>query len=195
MESFGFKAGVSMANQSYKFTPIDYTMETESVVGPTFGFFLEVLKGAHFSFQMDLAYTSKGSKTTTESITVNHMDNDRIYVNEGDLLTSKFSYLSFSPMGRYRFEMEGMIPYLLLGPRLDILLSYETDSDYPLETQNNLILGLTLGTGLEFTLSKLSLFAELQYQPDLSPVNSTEPLLINNDMLSVTLGLRRIVSW
>ena len=154
-----------------------------------------LLRGWIFTFQMDLAYAAKGSKTSTESITVNHLENNRITVNKGEESTSKFSYISFSPMARYRFDMENLVPYLLLGPRLDILLKYETDSDYPLESQNSFILGLTLGTGFEFTLSKLSLFAELQFQPDLSPVTNAEPLLINNNMLSVTLGLRKIVSW
>ena len=32
--SMGLKAGVSLSNQSYRFTPIDYTMETEAILGP-----------------------------------------------------------------------------------------------------------------------------------------------------------------
>jgi len=35
---------------------------------------------------------------------------------------------------------------------------------------------------------------ELQYQPDLSPLSMQETLLINNNILSLTLGIRWIVS-
>ena len=193
--SFGLKAGFSLANQSYEFTPIDYSIETQEITGPALAIFMEAFKGDHFSFQLDLAYAVKGSKTTTESVTVNHLENNRIIVNSGELATSKFSYLCFSPMARYRFEMEHMVPYFLLGPRLDILLNYETDSKYPLEDQSNVILGLTAGAGLEFRLKSLNLLLEIQFQPDLSPVTTSDPLLVNNNMLSLTLGFRKNFSF
>ncbi len=193
--SFGLKAGVSVANQSWKFTNLDFTLDTEPVTGVAAAFFVEAFKGEHFSFQLDLAYLDKGSKTTTESITVNHADDDRIEVNEGDEFTSKFTYISVSTLARYRFDLEHLVPYFLLGPRLDFLLNYETESAYPLKTQNGTILGLTLGTGLEYRLNQFHLFAEIQYQSDLIPVTNKDPLLINNNILSFTIGFRRIVSF
>jgi hypothetical protein len=188
--SFGAKAGISLANQTYKYIPIDYTMETEPVVGPALSLFVEAFKGAHFSLQVDLSYLVKGSKSSTESITVDHLNNDRIIVNEGEQSTSTFKYLSIAPMARYRLGQGSLQPYFLLGPRVDILLKYETDSEYPLDEQNNVIPGLTFGTGLEYRLNNLGLFAELQYQGDFFPVTGQDPLLINNHMLSLTLGLR-----
>lgn len=78
----------------------------------------------------------------------------------------------------------------MLGPRLDFLLKYESGSDYPLEEQNTFILGLTGGVGVEFRLDKLGVFTEIIYQPDISPVTGKDPLLINNNILSITLGVR-----
>jgi hypothetical protein len=91
--------------------------------------------------------------------------------------------------------LEHLVPYFLLGPRLDFLLNYASDSDYPLEVQNGTILGLTFGTGLEYRLDQFHLVAEIQYQSDLSPVTNEDPLLINNNALSFTIGIRRIVSF
>ena len=179
-----------MADQTYKFEPIDYKLETEPVLGPAFSLFMEAFRGDHFSMQLDLSYFLKGSKTSTESITVDHVNNDRIIINEGELSTSKFSYLSFAPMARYRLGKGSFQPYFLLGPRVDILLKYESDSEYPLEDQNSVIPGLTFGAGLEYGLNKLGLFAELQYQGDFWPVTGQDPLLINNHMLSLTFGIR-----
>jgi len=192
--SFGAKAGISVANQTYKLTPIDYELETEPVVGPTFSLFVEAFRGNHFSFQTDLSYFVKGSKSNTQSITVDHMNNDQIIVNEGDMSTSTFRYLSIAPMARYRMGQGSMQPYFLLGPRVDILLKYKSDSEYPLDDQNQIIPGLTIGAGLEYKLQRMGLFAELQYQGDLIPVTGQDPLLINNHLISFTLGVRKLVS-
>jgi opacity protein-like surface antigen len=192
--SFGVKGGISLANQSYRFTPIDYEIETEPLTGAVVTLFVEAFKGDRFSFQLEVGYAVKGSSTTLQSVSVNHLDNDRITVHEGDASVSKFTYLTMAPLARYRFGLERLTPYILLGPRVDFLLKYESESDYPLEDQNGTILGLTCGAGLEFNLQNMGLFAELQYLPDLSPVTNEAPLLINNNMLSLTLGVRWIVS-
>lgn len=193
--SYGAKVGVSVANQSWKYTNLDFVMDTEPDGGLAVAFFVEAFKGEHFSFQLDLAYLEKGSTTTTESITINHLENNRLEVSEGLVKTSDFSYISISPLARYRFDLEHLVPYFLLGPRLDFLVNYVTDSEYPLEDQNGTILGLTLGTGLEYRLRQFNLVAEIQFQPDLSPVTNEDPLLINNNALSFTIGFRRIVSF
>ena len=192
--SYGLKAGVSVADQSYQITAIDHTLDTEAIFGPTVSLFVEAFRGNHFSLQVDLSYFLKGSKTTTESVTVDHLQNDQIIVNEGEMSTSRFSYLSVATMARYRLGKGSLQPYFLLGPRVDFLLNYDTDSEYPLEDQNSVIPGLTLGTGLEYGLNKLGLFAELQFQGDIIPVSGQDPLLINNHLLSLTLGLRWLAS-
>ena len=192
--SFGAKAGISIADQTYTLTPIDYNLETKAVVGPTFSLFVEAFRGNHFSLQADLSYFLKGSKSNTQSVTVDHMNNDQIIINEGDMSTSTFTYLSIAPMARYRMGQGSLQPYFLLGPRVDILMKYKSDSEYPLDDQNQIIPGLTFGAGLEYKLQRMGLFAELQYQGDIIPVSGADPLLINNHLISFTLGVRRLVS-
>lgn len=192
--SFGLKGGFALANQSYKITSIDYKLDTDPVIGPALALFVETFKGQSFSLQVDVGYVVKGSSTTTQSVTVDHLDNDRIIVNEGEAVSSKFAYLTISPMARYRWDLENLTPYLLLGPRVDFLLNYKSESEHELSTQNLTLLGLSCGAGLEFKLQKLGAFAELQFQPDLSPVSNEEPLLINNNILFLTLGIRWIAS-
>lgn len=192
--SFGAKVGISGADQTYMLTPIDYKLDTEAVVGPTFSLFMEAFRGNHFSLQTDLSYFLKGSKSNTQSVTVDHKNNDQIIVNEGDMSTSTFMYLSIAPMARYRMGQGSLQPYFLLGPRVDFLLKYDTDSEYPLDDQNSVIPGLTIGAGLEYRLNNLGLFAELQYQGDLFPVTGQDPLLVNNHLISFTLGVRKLIS-
>ncbi len=192
--SFGVKAGISGADQTYQITAIDYKLETKGIVGPAISLFMEAFRANHFSLQVDLSYFLKGSKTTTQSITVDHLNNDQIIVNEGEMSTSTFSYLSLAPMARYRMGQGSLQPYFLLGPRLDILLKYKTDSEYPMNNQNSVIPGLTIGAGVEYKLEKLGIFSELQYQGDFIPVSGEDPLLVNNHMISFTLGVRWLVS-
>jgi len=188
--SMGVKAGITLAIQRHHFTPIDYSMETEPIVGPTAGIFMELFRKKRFSFQLDLAYVPKGSKTTTESITVNHLENDRVVENQGDLTISNFNYMVASPMVRFRFGKNKISPYLMLGPRFDYLLNYKTDSDHPLEEQNSFLLGINFSAGVEYSLGNLGFFGEVQYQADLQPVTGQDPLLINNFALLFNLGIR-----
>ena len=192
--AMGAKGGLALANQSYKLSAIDHKLETQAIGGAVFTLFAEAFRGPRLSFQFDLGYAGKGSSTTTHSVTVDHLEGDRIRINEGDPVRSRFHYLTLLPQARYRFGLSGLTPYLLLGPRVDFLLDYSSESEYPLESQNHTVLGLSLGAGLEYPLQKTGLFAEVQYQPDLSPVSDQDALLINNNILSLTLGIRWISS-
>jgi hypothetical protein len=189
VKSAGLKAGISMANQSHRIDIIDYTIETELIAGPVVTLFSEFYRGKHLGLQADLSYVARGSKTSVESVTVNHLKNDLITVNEGEPKVSRFNYISLSPVVRYRIRGAAVTPYLLLGPRFDYLIKYETESEYPLEEQNSFILGLSGGAGVELSMGKLGLMAELQYQPDLSPVTNQDPLLINNNCLLFSVGI------
>jgi len=121
---------------------------------------------------------------------VDHENGDRVIVNEGEKVTSRHRYLAISPMLRARTNSGGMDAYALLGPGLDFLLYYTSDSDYPLEEQNAVILGLTMGVGVEFPMKENLFLVEILFQPDLSPVTNEEPLLINNNSLVLMVGYR-----
>jgi len=192
--SYGVKGGISLSNQSFRINSLDFEMDTEPIAGPSLIFFIEAMKGNHLSIQTDLGFSCRGSSTTTQSVTVNHLDQNRLVVNTGEKTVSRFRYLSMSPMLRARTNNGGFEPYGLLGPRLDLLLGYSTTSEYPLEEQNNLILGLSIGAGVEYTIRGKGIFVEVQFQPDLSPVTNHEPLLINNNSLLFSLGIRWISS-
>lgn len=190
ISSFGVKGGVTLSNQSYQIFAIYYTLDTDPILSPSLVFFAEAFQGDHFTLQTDFAFACRGSSTSTESITVDHQKSNQVIVNEGHKTTSRHRYLSISPMLRARTNNGGTEAYALLGPRLDFLLYYSTDSDYPLDEQNSVILGLTMGVGVSFPMKQNLLFTEIQFQPDLSPVTNQEPLLVNNNSLVLTLGYR-----
>lgn len=189
----GLKAGASLATQTVLFElpdQGDYKMETGGIAGPTASLFVETGKGGRWGTQLDISYIPKGSSTTTESITVHHLEDNRITENKGEKSTSRFHYLSMAPQVRFRILKGGVTPYLMVGPRVDFLLNYSTDSSYPLEDQNKVIAGLNLGAGVDANLTGLALFAECIFQGDAFPVTGADPMLINNHAFLLTLGLR-----
>ena len=190
IQSFGLKGGFSLNNQNIRITPLDYRLETDPVICPDISLFLEAYKRNHQSMELDVSYLVKGFSSSVSSITVNHLENDRIEVNEGPIYNSRFHYLSISPLGRFFIERELIGIYGILGPRLDILLSYITDSDYPLEDQNGIILGIDVGVGLEFQFNRISLLSEIRYQPDVTTVQNIEPMRIKNHGLMFLVGIK-----
>lgn len=190
--NFGLKAGVSLANQDviFQLPDTEYQMETALIAGPTASLLVEYMWGKGWGIQMDAGYIPKGSSTTTESISVLHLENNRVVENKGASSRSSFHYLSFAPQLRYRILRGNFTPYLLAGPRLDVLLGYESDAAYPLEEQRSVIPGLSFGLGAEAWFGQTGIFFEMQYQGDLFPVTGTDPVLINNLAGLFTIGLR-----
>lgn len=188
--SVGARAGVSLANQAYRFTPIDFRMSTDPLAGLDLAFLFETPEREHFNFRLDLEYAMKGSLTNVESVSVNHLEGDRIEENLGDRSVSRYQYLSVSPLARFRIEKDQKVLYLVFGPRLDMQLSYTTSSNYPLETQEPYILGMTSGAGAEWKMERISVFGEVLYEPDLSPVNAVEPLWVTNTAVILNAGIK-----
>jgi len=192
LRSLGLKTGISISNQHVLFTlpDRDYRMETQILAGPSASFFVEFAKGERWSLETDLSYSSKGSSTTTESITVYHLENNRITENEGELTSTRMHYLSLAPQLRYRFPGNKLRPYLLLGPRIDLLMGYSNDSGYPLDEQNKIIPGISTGAGLELQAGRLGLFLEGLYLLDALPLTQDDPVHIRNRGGQVNLGIR-----
>ena len=188
----GLKAGLSLSDQSviFKLSENDYQIETDPVIGPTVSFFLKYSRGKKWGIQLDAGYISKGSSTSTESITVLHLENNRIVENIGSQTTSNFRYVSVATVFQYRILNRSLTPFLVVGPRLDILVDYKTDSDYPLEDQHTIIPGLSIGGGVEYFPGRMGIFLEMLYQGDIIPVFGTEPMLINNHTGLCNIGLR-----
>jgi len=189
--SVGVKAGISISNQKVVFTlpEGDYRMETGSIAGPAASFFVELARGERWGIRLDAGYIPMGSSTTTESITVYHLENNRIVENKGDLTRSIFHYLSLSPAVKYRPLPGRLSPYLLAGPRFDVLLDYNNGTDYPLDDQNKLIPGVSAGGGVEFMPGRLGLFLEGLYLVGALPVTRTDPIHIRNRGGFLTIGL------
>lgn len=178
-KGFGFKAGVSIANQmsetrNYTSTFPGFIGNTDNVyweqykVGFTAGIFKEINITQNFKTQLGINYSRKGY--LYKVYTSNEFTDYYYFHYNLDFITTEL-------YGKYNFLNSKINPYILAGLRMDFYLSqnsfYRTpngdeDSKNGTEITNYNILGASLGLGIDFPASKLlTVFLECTYNPDL----------------------------
>jgi opacity protein-like surface antigen len=192
LKSIGIKGGMSIASQNWDYSPESITMNTDSRNGFYCAASLEFLKSKYFSLTTDLGYCVKGSSEEIE-----FTSND---LPEGDgnhkTYDTKFNYVTLSPMLKARYETENLIPYALVGLRMDYQLSYKSDFDYQLFENdfNKTIWGANFGAGLEYNIKQFGIFVEGQYQYDFTKVlditSGNAGLEVKNEAIVVCIGLK-----
>jgi hypothetical protein len=187
--SFGFWAGPSFTWHSYDYYTLGYRYIASPQPSPAFGLYLETNRSVHFGVQTELAFVCRGSSTRTESVTVHPLEGGRIHENLGEAVTSRYRYLSLSPMLRYRTG-ERWVPYLVGGPRLDVLLYYSTEADIRTGGRNLFVVGVVAGAGAEIPVGRLSLDLSVRYFHDASPAVRNDVLLVSGRGLMATAGIR-----
>ncbi len=190
IKSIGIRSGSSITNQNHKLSGIDFTIDTDNKIGIYEAFSIELFNHKYFSLVTDFFYIGKGSKTNFLSVTVDHLNNNNLIINEGESLVTKYNYLSFTPLLRTRFESEKITPYFIIGPRIDFQTSYKTDSDYKIEGQNKVLYGFNYGLGAEINISNLGFIAELQHNIDFSYVYNNLGVELRNKTFIAFLGIK-----
>ena len=190
IKNISIKSGISIVNQTHQLKGIDFTIDTDNKIGIYEAFACELFHHKYFSLLADISYTGKGSKTNFLSVTVNHLDNDNLIINEGKYQVTKYNYLSFSPLLRTRYESGKVTPYFIIGPRIDFQISYKTDFDYKIEGQNKLLPGFNYGLGAEINMANLGLIVEFQHNIDLSDVYNEKGVKVRNKTFIALFGIK-----
>lgn len=176
-KGFGFKAGVSIANQMSEYSnlspqSLSFTNTSSNVyweqykVGFTAGIFKEINIAQNIKTQIGINYSRKGYL-------------QKFYVSNSDYyyFHHNLDFITAELYGKYNFLNSKINPYILAGLRLDFYLSQNSfhrtptgdeDSKYGTEITNYNILGASIGLGIDFPASKLlTVFLECTFNPDL----------------------------
>ena len=186
-QEFGIKGGLSYSDQSYKYDLSSFNSDRLKQTGITAGAFFSydiwLLSGLRFEFN----YVQKGS-----SIEILQTEEFGPAILGKIKIVDRLDYLSLNILltpGLY--DNSTLAPYLVLGPRADILLN--TSSEIPSLVFDNLspiIFGATAGLGISLALSNsTSLLIEGVYNYDFSFAYDKEILTIKNNAVLVTTGL------
>jgi hypothetical protein len=123
----------------------------------------------------EIQYNQKGSKDNQPEAT---------YANQ-------LQYLSWNNYLKFRYEMYRIIPYIMVGPRLEYMLAQGTSSPPITGSFLPLHVSLAVGGGLELiSYSNFKIFLEGFYNPDIMPAYVTAPLHINNKAFELRVGLK-----
>ncbi|MGH8016443.1 MAG: hypothetical protein ACREBV_09645, partial [Candidatus Zixiibacteriota bacterium] len=88
-------------------------------------------------------------------------------------------------------NLQVISPYLIAGPRIDVLLSSDTEVEKVARKDlESTVFGASVGAGIKLSVSPAaSLFVEGVYQPDISDAFKFPTLNIKNNSFLISAGL------
>jgi hypothetical protein len=187
VRGYGIKLGIVAANQSWKYadTPELTTSERWGVTG---GVYVELLDLPLVSVVGEIQYTEKGM-TFSAPVTTELQPN-----GTGQFITQspKVDYLSIPILAKVRLPFPAISPYLIAGPRADLLLSKKGEGfEAVVDKFKSTDVGGTLGLGVELhTLLPVGLLAEIRYNPSFRDAYKNEFLSVRNHSFDFLVGLQ-----
>ena len=185
VRGWGVKAGLAFSDVHSP--PLagfpDFNAETRRVRGFAAHAFGEWLNVPHFSVVTEAGYAQRGYY------------NEQLYMNQAGTnlqtvkIITRFHYMSAAVLAKGRYQTRGAVPYLLVGPHLDILVG-APDGGLAEEYAATAI-GGTYGLGVEVPhVLPVVVFVEARYHVDYTNSLPDVPRDAYNNVVDVLLGIR-----
>ncbi len=183
----GIKSGLAITNQDWKYLQFGNGIGSQNRSGLDIGAFVEWLNIPIFSVSTELHYIQKGIKLELPVTTEQFPEGNGTYVT----FSPRVDYLSIPILAKARCEFGTSSLYVLVGPRIDVLLTSSGEEFRPVfDDFASSDFGATLGFGLEaFQIGLFTLGAEFRYSPSLEDSYSTNLLTVRNRSFEVLLVL------
>jgi hypothetical protein len=177
LNSIGITAGVSYSNEKFMFRDPSEVLKKKYRFGGNGSIFAEFFSHDYVRWVSEIQYNQKGCKDKRA---------DTIYKN-------RLHYICWNNYLKLRYEMYRIVPYILIGPRLEYNLKQQIQS--PEVTTSFLKLHVTpaVGAGIEFvSYGQIKFFVEGFYNPDhpLQDAYILPELHIRNINLELRVGLK-----
>jgi hypothetical protein len=187
VRGFGIKVGVTAANQTWDYASVP-DLTADNRWGITGSAFVELLRMPYFSVLVESQYTQKGMSFSAPVATEQNPDGTGEFIT----LRPRVDYLSTPILAKVRLETPLITPYLLAGPRYDVLLARHGEGfQAVIDKFKSSELGATIGGGAEFgSLLPLDVLIELRYNMSLQAAYNTNFLKVRNQTLDLMLGVR-----
>jgi hypothetical protein len=190
IRDWGIKLGIASSSQHWDYgadaASINFNQNPQNKIGLDAGLFIEWFHDPHFSLLTELRYIQKGFKDEETSQVYDPLT----YPSSHDtLMTFKpsINYLSIPIVLKYRFELGPVDPYFILGPRIDFLVSTQSDGlGLVLDNLSQTDYGVNLGFGLEYSsFIGSTIGLEFQYSPSFHHVFDNGYLKVQNNTFEV----------
>jgi hypothetical protein len=184
VKGYGLKAGMVAANQDFDYSQ-GLEADTENRIGLDVGVFAEWLNHSYFSILTEIHYIQKGH--TVESTRTDEFGNPLSTVKHNNRL----DYLSIPLLAKITLRTQYALPYLVIGPRFDYLLGYQSEISKELFDEfKNTGVGGTVGLGLESKSKPVKFLLEFRYSPDFTNAYKSDMLKVKNSSFEILFGLR-----
>ena len=177
INGFGITGGATLSRQKWHDANLHTTEKKNYILGFNGSVFIEFFDDDFLRWISEIQFNQKGCLEKPPT---------------GDSFKNKLNYLSFNNYLKIRYELFNGIPYLLIGPRIEYLLSQSTNSPAITGGFHKLNVSAAFGGGFEFIgYGPIKFFTEAFYNPDigLNAYNKND-LQIKNRPWEVRLGLK-----
>jgi hypothetical protein len=177
-QGLGIFGGLTLSNQKYSIRSIEPNILYKSLNRFRYsgGFVAEFIDHDIFRWQMNLAYVQKGMKD---------------YSVLGKAAYNNYDHISFENYLKVRYEFYKLIPYILVGPRVEYNIIKSTAVFKPeSDAINPLQFSLGLGAGIELvTFGRFKPFIEGYYNPYVLPLYNKNNVSITGRTFELRIGV------
>jgi opacity protein-like surface antigen len=185
IKAVGAKVAYTSSYQDFRYTNFSVTTQRRS--GINAAVFLEWLNSPYVSIVSQAEYAQRGM-VMRAAITLN----DPTPVGYVDL-DNRVDYLSVPILVKLMLPLDSVTPYLIAGPRYDVLLGFHSDRsgfDAVYNDFKHNMLGFSVGGGVSTTaFFPYPLIVEFRYNADLGDSYATPLLTVRNEAFDVWLGV------
>ncbi len=186
IHSYGVKTGCVIANQNFDYTDNFINLDTQNRYGLNIGAFIELLNKSNLNLLIEIHYVQKG-------MVVKSKEYDPFANYSGIIeLNNRVDYLSLPVLVKIAYKFNNSSPYIIVGPRMDIFLGYDSDfAGIVYDEFESIDLGGTLGLGYEFSFIWSQTFLiEMRYSPSFKNSYETDFLRVKNNSFELLAGIK-----
>ena len=186
IHSYGVKTGCVIANQNFDYTDNSFNLDTQNRYGLNIGTFIEFAYNSNLHLLIETHYIQKG-------MVVKFKEYDP-FANYGGIIefNNRVDYLSLPVLGKIAYKFNKLSPYIIVGPRIDILLGYDSDfAAIVYDEFESIDFGGTLGLGCEFSfIGSQTFLIEMKYSPSFTNSYETDLLRVTNNSFEFIAGIK-----
>lgn len=171
-------------------------MFNKNVIGFDASLGIEYLNFKYFNLSSGLGFTQKGGK---DSLMVTGAQGENGSMAEFKI---RLNYLTLNTVVELKVPIRDFItPYVLIGPRLDYLISYKEGANSikqfdEIGKVNKFIYGIITGAGINFKIKKIQLGIVFDYYFNINKlVDYTSDKGVSNKISDITYTLNFLVGY
>lgn len=185
---YGFKGGLTIANQDFEYTHF-HTDDNKNRTGMSIGAFIELFDLHSIHLLSEVYYIQKG--VINEQIKTGEEGPEPIGTLRYD---NRVDYFSISILAKIFFKTGSFSPYLAVGPRCAMMISYKSEDhlfDPVYDEFEKWDFGGDIGIGCEYRISNnFDLISEIRYSPGFSKAYESEYLKVKNKSYMFLVGVK-----